>query len=143
MRLGDIVLPTPAADAALSTDGRWLAYIANTTGAAELWVRRFPALDNAVRVSPNGAGEPVWSRDGRELFYLENDKLMRVRARPATGGRFEFEGPGVVVEKSFLRLSQSPSFDVAADGRLLLLERLPPQPPAPIEVIVNWRAPAK
>ena len=41
-RLGDIVLPTPSASAALSPDGRWLAYIANTTGSAELWVRRYP-----------------------------------------------------------------------------------------------------
>ena len=70
------------ASAALSPDGRWLAYIANTTGSAELWVRRYPTLDAAVRISPNGATEPVWAKNGRELFYLEDDKLMRVRVGP-------------------------------------------------------------
>jgi hypothetical protein len=65
VRLGDIVLSTPSADAALSPDGRWLAYIADTTGSAELWVRRYPALDAAVRISPNGAAQPVWAKNGR------------------------------------------------------------------------------
>jgi hypothetical protein len=46
----------------------------------------------------------------------------------------------MLMEKSFMRATQPPSFDVAADGRLLMLGRLPAVPSAPIEVIVNWRA---
>ena len=138
-RLGDIVLPTPTADAALSPDGRWLAYIANTTGRAELWVRRYPGLDAAARISPNGAAEPVWAKDGRALFYLEDDRLMRVRVGPDTSAQFVYEAPMMVLEKSFLRMPQSPSFDVAADGRLLMLDQVPAGPPPPIEVIVNWQ----
>ena len=138
-RLGDIALPNGSASAALSPDGRWLAYIANTTGSAELWVRRYPTLDAAVRISPNGAAEPAWAKNGRELFYLEDDKLMRVRVGPDTKARFAYEAPVMLVEKSFMRAPQPPSFDVAADGRLLMLGRVPAGPPAPIEVIVNWR----
>jgi Tol biopolymer transport system component len=138
-RLGDIVMSTPTASAALSPDGRWLAYVANTTGSAELWVRRFPTLDSAVRISPNGAAEPVWAKNGRELFYLEGDKLMSVRVGPGTGARFAYKAPVVLLEKSFMRAGQPPTFDVAADGRLLMLERVPAGPSAPIEVIVNWR----
>ena len=138
-RLGDLVLPTPAADAALSPDGRWLAYVANTTGRPELWVRRYPSLDGAVRISSNGAAEPVWGKKGRELFYLEDDRLMRVRVGADTSGRFVYEAPAMLLEKSFMRVAQSPSFDVAADGRLLMLERVPAGPPPPIDVIVNWR----
>jgi TolB protein len=138
-RLGDITLATLSASAALSPDGRWLAYIANTTGSAELWVRPYPSLDAAVRISPNGAAEPVWAIDGRELFYLEDDKLMSVRVGPDTDARFAYEAPVILVDKSFMRAGQPPSFDVAADGRLLMLGRVPAGPPAPIEVIVNWR----
>src|SRR6187397_198421 len=90
-RLGDIVMPTPYASAALSPDGRWLAYIADTTGSAELWVRRYPTLDAAVRISANGAVEPVWAKDGRELLYLEGEKLMRVRVGPDTGRGFAYQ----------------------------------------------------
>jgi hypothetical protein len=46
----------------------------------------------------------------------------------------------MLVEKSFIRAPQPPSFDVAPDGRLLMLGRMPPRPSAPIEVIVNWRS---
>jgi len=138
-RLGDIVLPDGAASSALSPDGRWLAYITNTTGSAELWVRRYSTLDGAVRVSPNGAVEPVWAKDGRTLFYIEGDKLMSVRVGADTRARFAYQAPVMVVEKSFIRTGQEPSYDVAADGRLLMLGRVPAAPSVPIEVIVNWR----
>jgi eukaryotic-like serine/threonine-protein kinase len=138
-RLGDIVLPDRFASTALSPDGRWLAYITDTTGSAELWVRRYPTLDAAVRISPNGAEEPAWAKNGRELFYLEGDKLMRVRVGADTRARFAYEPPVRLLEKSFVRAPQPPSFDVAADGRLLMLGRVPAGPSAPIEVIVNWR----
>ena len=138
-RLGDIALPDGSAGAALSPDGKWLAYITDTTGRAELWVRRYPTLDGAVRISPNGAAEPVWAKNGRELFYLEGDKLMRVRVGADTKAGFAYEPPVMLVEKSFMRAPQEPSFDVAADGRLLMLGRVPAGPSAPIEVIVNWR----
>jgi hypothetical protein len=63
---------------------------------------------------------------------------MRVRVGPETSGRHSFSPPVVmVVERSFVRAGQPPSFDVAADGGLLRLERLQAPPPAPIEVIVN------
>jgi eukaryotic-like serine/threonine-protein kinase len=138
-RLGDLVLPDGSASAALSPDDRWLAYITNTTGSDELWVRRYSTLDAAARISPNGAAEPVWAKDGRELFYLEGDKLMRVRVGADTKGRLTYQAPVMVLEKSFMRAGQPPSFDVAADGRLLMLGRVPAGPSAPIEVIVNWR----
>jgi len=64
---------------------------------------------------------------------------MRVRVGPDTSARFAYEAPVMLVEKSFLRMPQPPSFDVAADGRLLMLDQVPAGPPPPIEVIVNWR----
>src|SRR6185503_13452427 len=113
-RLGDLVLSDGSASAALSPDDRWLAYITNTTGSDELWVRRYPTLDAAVRISPNGAVEPVWAKDGRELFYLEGDKLMSVRVGPDTRARFAYQPPVMLAEKSFMRAPQPPSFDAAA-----------------------------
>ena len=104
-----------------------------------MWVRRYPSLEAAVRLSPKGAAEPVWARDGRELFYLEGDKLMRVRVGADTASRFNYEAPTMLLEKSFVRAGQPPSFDVAADGRLLMLSPPPAGPSSPIDVIVNWR----
>lgn len=139
-RLGDIVMPTPEVSAALSPDGRWIAYIASTTGRPELWVRRFPELDAATRVSPDGAVDPVWAKDGRSLYYIEGDRLMRVGVRDPAGLRFAYEPPVVLTEEPFLRLPQPSSYDVASDGRVLALAPVPGPSPAPVEVIVNWRS---
>ena len=61
----------------LSPDGRWLAFISNETGADEVYVQSFP--DPGGRkwpVSTEGGSEPLWSRDGRELFYRNGRNEM-------------------------------------------------------------------
>jgi len=64
-------------DAALSPDGRWLAYTSSESGQVEVYVRPFPATGTAKwQVSTNGGFEPHWSHNGRELFYDSSDNLM-------------------------------------------------------------------
>jgi serine/threonine-protein kinase len=142
----DIVEPvveTPAAEGLrgvmLSPDGRWLAYNSNQTGQQEIWVRPYPGLGAAVRISPSGGVEPVWARNGRELYYLDGTQLMAVAV--TAGDRFEFSPPTVLFDNSYLLSSQPPSYDVAPDGRFLMLKPIggitevaPPQ----IIVIHNW-----
>jgi serine/threonine-protein kinase len=53
----------------LSPDGRWLAYVSNETGRYEVYVRAFPASGGRIPVSTEGGFEPLWSRDGTELYY--------------------------------------------------------------------------
>jgi Tol biopolymer transport system component len=137
------VVQTPAHEgangAALSSDGRWLAYVADTTGAAEIWIRPFPGPGAAVRVSPDGGVEPLWSRSGRELFYRQTGKVMAVsiEAEPElqfTAPRMLFDG-----EYEFRRAgSQPPTYDVAADGRFIFLKPLAPIQAQPLTVVVNW-----
>ena len=99
---GDIwVLPldTPAAKSApflrtpyferfaqFSPDGKWVAYASDDSGANEIYVRAFPGAQNQVRVSASGGDVPRWSRDGRQLFFYSNGKMMtaNVRANGAT-----------------------------------------------------------
>ncbi len=58
-------------NAELSPDGRWIAYESNASGSFEVYVRPFPAVDEGQwLVSTNGGQRPLWSPDGRELFYL-------------------------------------------------------------------------
>lgn len=82
---GGPLLAGPAGElgAAVSPDGRWLAYQSDETGRYEIYVRPFPAVDTARwQISNAGGDRPVWSRDGQELFYREADgdgiKLMAV-----------------------------------------------------------------
>jgi serine/threonine-protein kinase len=67
-----VLVATPAYETspALSPDGRWLAYVSNESGRAEVYVRPFPnAGDGRWQISTEGGQEPVWAHSGRELFY--------------------------------------------------------------------------
>ena len=73
----------------LSPDGRWLAYVSNESGRAEVYVRPFPNVDSGKwQVSRTGGQEPLWAHSGRELFYRDAKlDLIAVTIRP--GATFE------------------------------------------------------
>jgi serine/threonine-protein kinase len=138
------VVATPAVEglsgASLSPDGRWLAYAANPTGTEEIWVRPYPGPGAPVRVSPDGGTEPVWSRDGRTLFYRDGNRMLSVAVR--TSAELDFAPPALIFEAGYVRGSQPPSYDVASDGRFLMLKRPAGSEPGtqPHIVVVNWAA---
>ena len=66
----------------VSPDGRWLAYQSNESGREEVYVRPFPNVETARRqVSTGGGTRPLWSRNGRELFYYVAPDTIMARAR--------------------------------------------------------------
>ena len=65
-------------DAAVSPDGRWVVYQSAESGEAEIYVRDFPTAGNRFQVSTDGGFEPVWARNGKELFYRSGKKLISV-----------------------------------------------------------------
>ena len=108
----------------VSPDGRWLAYEANDSGTFEIYVRPFPDVAKGRwPVSTGGGVQPLWARNGQELFYLApTGALMRVGvARGATWaatvpaklleGRYFIGAPGQVGR----------SYDIAPDGRRFLM----------------------
>ena len=120
--------------AALSPNGVWLAYSGRTTGRPEIWVQPFPT-GPPTRVSGQGGFEPIWGRNGQELFYLERQKMMAVAVK--AGERFSAAEPVELFEGPYLRLAQPPSYDVALDGRFLMI-RPTGQVEPPITAIFNW-----
>jgi len=68
-----------------SPDGRWLAYASNESGRYEVYARPFPGPGGRVQVSDAGGGQPVWSADGRRLFYRSESSLVATRIEPAAG----------------------------------------------------------
>ena len=63
---------------AISPDGDWIAYDSNETGELEVYVQRFPGLGGKVTISTDGGSQPLWSPDGRELFYRGPRGMMVV-----------------------------------------------------------------
>ena len=105
----------------LSPNGRWLAFASNRTGQPEIWVMAWP--DGVpVRVSRAGGREPVWSPDGRELFYLQGNTMMSVPVE--TNGDFAFEAAVELFSEPFWFATgaNGASYDVADDGRFLMIQ---------------------
>ena len=113
------VVKTPFAEAVpprLSPDGRWLAYTSNESGRSEVLVQSFPEPGGRTQISTSGGTEPVWSRDGRELFYLNGDAMMAVEIR--TSPTFSAGTPRLLFEGRYVRSPNGvASYDVSADGR--------------------------
>jgi serine/threonine-protein kinase len=105
---------------ALSPDGRWLAYESDESGQAEVYVRDFRGSGGKVIVSQNGGAEPVWSRDGRELFYRgvgpQGTPLMAVALQTAPELRVLSRTP-LFVLAAYEAANPHANYDVAPDGK--------------------------
>ena len=73
-----IVTPAYEGGAQLSPDGRWLLYQSNASGQAEIYVRRYPALDRQWQVSEGGGVQARWSRNSREIYYRSGQRIVAV-----------------------------------------------------------------
>ena len=71
--------------AKVSPDGRWLAYCSNESGKPQVYVQAFPGPGAKIQLSSDGGTDPVWRRDGRELFYRHDDAMIAVGVSTASG----------------------------------------------------------
>ena len=134
--------------ASFSPDGRWIAYVSDETGTEEVYVREFQGSGETWHVSTSGGSFPRWRRDGKELFYNSDGKLMTVDVK-GSGSRFAAGVPKLLFEKNIassfgLNVRLAATFDVSADGqRFLIAVPVEESSPALITVVLNWTAEAK
>src|SRR6266700_1896700 len=105
----------------LSPDGRWLAYRSDESKRNEIYVVSFPQPTAKWQISTEGGQSPVWSHDGRELYYYSPDhKVMAVEVKLSVpGGRPQFGVPRALFEAPVSTNALS-TFEVSRDGRFLL-----------------------
>ena len=126
-------------NADLSPDDRWLAYQSDESGRHEIYVRPFPNVDAGhEQISTHGGTRPVWSSDGRTLFYLDPENyLMGAPVHP--GPTMRVGTPARVLDKRYFVGPPSRPFDVASDGRFLMLkDHEATGTPAGMVVVLNW-----
>ena len=126
-----------------SPDGRFVAYTSNESGRFQVYVQTFPLSDRKWQVSTDGGYEPRWRGDGREIYYLSEDrKLMAV----AVGA-----GPSFAVPKMLFQTrvpegvtSRRTHYVPSRDGqRFLVNTQSSDALPNPITVVLNWQADLK
>jgi len=126
---------------ALSPDGRFLAYVSNDFGTYEVYVQPYSDTYRRWQISTRGGYEPIWAKDGHELFYIVNNKMMAVPVNLEAG--FHPGKPQALFEVKYEPgLDGLPPYDVSADGqRFLFVKPSKGQPQAnEIDVTVGWAA---
>ncbi len=127
---------------AVSPSGRWIAYSSQMSGRDEIYIERYPELGNRQQISTGGGRLPLWSRDGRELFFAspDNRQLFEVPMQPGTtlvAGR-----PRVLFELPMFWALGSRQYNIAPNGRFLIIRR--GQPEAGVStasnliIVQNW-----
>jgi len=111
--------------------GKWIAYVSNESGHLEVYVNEFPGPGAVNQVSVNGGWTPRWSRDGRELYYRVGDKIMAVNVQIEP--KFTAGSPRELFSGEY-----GTSYDVALDGRFLMITGEKTDHSSDLIVVLNW-----
>jgi hypothetical protein len=123
----------------------WVAYSSSETGTRQVYVRSFAgALSGSGgkwQISTSGGSEPMWRGDGKELFYMNRNKLMSVDVN-GDGEAFQPSIPKELFEEA--RLSPEDwrrnRYVVTSDGKRFLMVFAEEQVRASFRVVLNWPA---
>jgi Tol biopolymer transport system component len=119
--------------AVFSPDGHWIAYTSDESGQAEVYVRPFPGPGGKFQVSSEGGRNPVWRRDGKEMYYISlNDSKMMSAGIAEKGTSVE------VSNVHPLFAMNGTDYDVMTDGTFILNIPVETQQTSPITLVVNW-----
>jgi len=119
-----------------SPDGKWIAYTSNESGRDEVYVRPYPGPGGKNPVSTDGGSGPLWSMDGKELFYARGDAMMAVEVN--TEPAFSAATTHKLFEGKYAWQRQL-NYDVAPDGqRFVLIKPQGGGASHELRVVLNW-----
>jgi eukaryotic-like serine/threonine-protein kinase len=125
-----------------SPDGRFIAYVSNDSGTYEIYVQTYSDPYRRWQISTRGGFDPVWAKDGHELFYIVGNKMIAVPVEFQAG--FHLGKPQTLFEERYeAGLDSFPPYDVSADGKRFLFVKPSKGNTATaneINVTVGWAA---
>ena len=122
--------------ARFSPGGRWLAYNSDETGRGEVYVQAYPGPGRRVPISTDGGTEPMWSADGRELFYRNGDRMMVVVVETQPG--FKADIPRVLFEGRYSFYGVFQTYGVSPDGQGFLMMQDADHSRLSLNIVQNW-----
>jgi Tol biopolymer transport system component len=124
-----------------SPDGRWISFVSDQSGRDEVYVRDLAGERDQVLVSLEGGSEPVWSPDGRELYYREtkqNDPYLVAAAIATTPALAVTRRDRLFPISDIVATGPHANYDISPDGKTFVMVRRSPS--ARIVVLQNLPA---
>jgi eukaryotic-like serine/threonine-protein kinase len=115
----ELFLRTPSNERnpSVSPDGRWIAYVSDESGRYEMYVRPFPGPGGKWQISNAGGQLPVWSHNGRELFFQDLANRIMVTEYEPKNESFVAGKPRLWSDQQLQDISGNPNYDLAPDGK--------------------------
>ena len=135
----DTKAPIRIYNAEFSHDGRWIAYQSDESGRFEIYVHPFPAVQTGRwQITTNGGAHPLWSRDGRELFFIDGKGTL-ISLAVRAGGTFNHAPGTPLFEAGQYFVETARDYDVTKDGaRFLFVKNVTTVPRPAVVVVANW-----
>jgi serine/threonine-protein kinase len=157
MTVGETIQSTPFLDSPaaehsprFSRDGKWLLYASNESGRYEIYIKGYPRGER-LAVSADGGVGPLWSRDGKEIFFEgqhdDTQTMMAVSVTSSNGALrlgkptplFSMRASGPVGAFAYrTSINAGNRYDVLPDGRFLMIRGADPTANREIVVVLNW-----
>jgi Tol biopolymer transport system component len=134
-----IVVPR-GGGARLSPDGHWLAYQSSESGTIQVYVVAFGGGQGKWQVSSNGGSRPQWSKDGKELYYMDPTYTLFAVPVKETGSALQFGVPETLVSNWS---APQVFYNVSPDGKRILLSRVSQQVSQSVTLVTNFAAELK
>ena len=122
-----------------SPDGQWIAFTSNRSGQDEIYVKAYPGPGGIVQISSEGGSQPLWARDGKELFYRNGDKMTVISVQ--TEPTFKMlAAPRILFQGSYYfgSFDWASNYDVTPDGQRFVMVKQPETSATQINVVLNW-----
>ena len=135
------IVESPFADVEpqLSPDSRWLAYSSTETGRYEVYVQPFPPTGARWQISSAGGRQPFWRADGKELFFVADDRRFYAIDVLSAAGTFDYGVPHFLFDMRANVFNVRNSYIPSPDGQRFLVNTLVDNAGEPLNVVLNWK----
>ena len=115
----------------------WIAYQSSQAGRPQVYLTRFPHPAAKYQVSKDGGAQPVWSKDGKTLYFLDAFQKLTAVDVEVAGDSLRMGSPRTLFQTGIRHSIPTDGYDVSRDGRFLVLNSIT-ENTAPVVLVTNW-----
>jgi eukaryotic-like serine/threonine-protein kinase len=133
----------PGGDPHFSPDGKWVTYDSQESSRSEIYAARYPTGEGKIQISTKGGDWPIWSANGKEIFFVEAGGHLAAAEVRETSTALEVSSVKTLFELHQRSAGNQYSYDATPDGKRFLVIGRPLQNSTTVVYVNDWLAAAK